>query len=614
MFKCYLAFQFMNIDITKFPKNPGVYLMKDSEAKVLYVGKANNLQKRLKQYFLPHRDTRPQIPLLIAKVHQIETIVVSSEKEALLLEHSLIKKYHPQYNILSKDDKSFICIQISKGPWPTLKLIRSKDVKESSDIFGPYISGYAARQTLQLLQRLFPLRECSDYVLQNRTRPCILHQIGRCVAPCVNKCSPDEYQEYVQQVRHFLKGQNGKIVQELRAKMQEASNNMEYEKAHHYLETIKHIESLLEQQNVITYSKFDYDVIGLYREGGVATLSLLSFQKGRLLESQSFPLFDDIQEDGELISSFIIQHYLHKSSPPHEILVPFMPTSSSALSTLISEKSPHKVKIHCPNKGSKKDLLLLAYDNARSYFENHQTSTHKKEELLLELQEHLKLTNYPETIECFDNSHLSGSNPVSVMVTFVQGAYDKSRLRKYYLKTDQVFDDLKGFEEVLLRRYSKQELPLPDLIIIDGGLNQLNVAMSVLKSLDIINVDVIALTKEKGRHDFGLSQEKVFLPENSTPIILSRRSNLLFFLQSIRDQTHKSAITFQRKKRVKQTLKSVLDEIPGIGPKKKKALILHFGSPKKVQEASTEDLQKIAILNKSDINNIINYFSSHPLL
>ncbi len=600
----------MTIDFSKFPKKPGVYLMKDVAGKVIYVGKAIHLQKRLKQYFLPGRDSRPQIPLLVAKIEDIETIVVSSEKEALLLEHSLIKKHHPRYNFLLKDDKSFICLQITKGPWPALKLVRSKDVKPQKDVFGPYPSAYAARKLLNLLQRLFPLRECSDYVLRNRTRPCILHQIGRCIAPCVDKCSKEEYSDFVNQVRSFLKGQDQTIVKELHKKMKIASEDMEYEKAQHYLETMEHIESLLEKQNVISQSKIDCDILGLYREGGFITLSLLIFQKGRLIDSQTFPMFDDFQEDEDLISSFIIQYYLEKKEFPHEILVPLVPSSIDALTTLINENSPHLVKIMSPLKGSKKDLLQMAYDNAQSAFQKEQKQSHSREELLLDLKDKLKLSNYPEVIECYDNSHIAGSNPVSVMISFVNGIYDKSRVRKYHLSTEKVFDDLKGFEEVLLRRFRNQDLPFPDLIIVDGGKTQLNVAQKTLKELNIINVDLFALTKEKGRHDFGMSQERVFLPGKEEPIVLSRKSNLLFLLQSIRDQSHKFAITFHRKTRKKSIIKSVLDQIAGIGPKKKKALITHFGSPKRVQEATVDELKEVSLLTKSDIVKIQEFFAS----
>lgn len=600
----------MTIDHKKFSKKPGVYLMKDAKDKVIYVGKANNLQRRLQQYFIPGRDSRPQIPLLVAKIKNVETIVVTSEKEALLLEHSLITKHKPKYNFLLKDDKSFICIQITKGPWPSLKLIRSKDVKTSSDIFGPYPSAYSARRTLYLLQRLFPLRECSDYVLNNRTRPCILHQIGRCIAPCVKRCSKEEYLDYVKSVRHFLKGQDKEIVKELKEKMHQASENMEYEKAAHFLETIRHIESLLEKQNVVSHTKVNCDVIGLYREGGFITLSLLSLKKGRLLESKTFPLFDDFQEDEDLLSSFIFQNYMGQKDLPHEILLPKMPSSSKTLSSLISEKSKHKVKFFAPEKGSKVDLLKMAYENAQNEFGKRQKQAHSKEELLYELQEKLNLSSYPELIECFDNSHLAGSNPVSVMVSFHEGVYDKSRLRKYHLSKEQVFDDLKGFEEVLLRRYKNQDLPLPDLIIVDGGPTQLKVAHRVLKKLNIVNIDVIALTKEKGRHDFGLSQERVFKENLDEPIVLSRKSNLLFLLQGIRDQAHKSAILFHRKSRSKRTIRSGLDDVPGIGPKKKRALIEHFGSPKKISEASPEVLKEVPSLNKKDIENLIQFFSN----
>lgn len=600
----------MIFESKQFAQKPGVYLMKDTTGCILYVGKAKNLRKRLGQYFLLKTDHRPQIPFLLAQVESVETIIVSSEKEALLLEHSLIKKHLPKYNLLLKDDKSFICIQITKDEWPALKLTRSKDSKLSSDMFGPYPSAFAARKMLNLLQRLFPLRECSDFVLKNRTRPCILYQIGRCVAPCVQKCSKEEYQGYVSEVRQFLKGHDQNIVKNLQAKMKLASENMEYEKAAHYLETLRHIEDLLEKQNVISASTINCDIIGLYRENGWVSLSLLSFDKGRLLESKNFPLFEDLQDDEELIDSFILQNYIGKKNLPHEIITPALPTSAKAISSLISQNSPHTTKIICPEKGDKVKLLKMAYENAQSAMQKEHHDTLANEELLLSLKEELHLSQYPETIECFDNSHLSGSSPVAVMVTYCQGEYDRSRLRKYHLKTDQVFDDLKGFEEVLLRRYSNQELPLPDLVVVDGGVNQLKVAERVFQKLQIINVDLIALTKEKGRHDFGLTQERVFTLNQKEAIVLPKQSPLLFLLQAIRDKAHKCALQFHQKSRSKKTIKSVLDDIPGIGPKKKQALLKHFKSALQVQKASVEELKEVSGLSQKDIENIRNYFDT----
>ncbi len=598
----------MPIQLSLFPTKPGVYLMRDIKGVVIYVGKAINLKKRLQQYFVPGRDSRPQIPMLVAKVVDVETIVVSSEKEALLLEHSLIKEHHPRYNFLLKDDKSFICIQISKGPWPALKLVRSKDVHNDSDIYGPYPSAFSARKMLDLLQRLFPLRECSDFVLKNRSRPCILQQIGRCIAPCVKQCSKEEYMEYVHQARQFLKGQNESIIKDLKLKMKKASENMQYEMAKHYLQTIRHIESLLEKQHVVSNSKIDCEVIGLYREGACALLSLLIFKKGLLIDVQTFPISNDTQTDSELISSFIYQNYSQKKQIPHEILSPTRLELDKTLSSIISEQKPHTARILYPQKGSKTALLKMAYENAQSAFDKTQRQKISREQLLLDLKEKLELTNYPQVIECFDNSHLSGSSPVSVMISFVGGSYDKSRLRKYHLRTDQVFDDLKGFEEVLLRRYKNQELPPPDLIVIDGGRNQLNVALKVFRSLNIVNVDIVSLVKEKGRHDFGMSQEKVCLPNRPSPLVLPTRSSLLFLLQSIRDQAHRAAISFHRKSRSKSTFQSVLDQIPGIGPRKKKALIQHFKSPQKVKEASEEELKKVSLLTQKDLENIQLFF------
>lgn len=603
----------MEFKKSDYPKKPGVYLMLDSTKKVIYVGKAKNLATRLSQYFVPGRDSRAQIPLLVAKINSIDTIVVTNEKEALLLEHTLIKKHKPRYNFLLKDDKSYICLEITDHQWPMIRWVRQKDVKKSPNVFGPYISSYAARRMLYLLQRLFPLRECSDFVLKNRTRPCILHQMKRCIAPCVHKCTEEEYQSYVDQVVQFLKGKNKSVLKTLKEKMQQASENMEYEKAAQYLETLNQIESLLEKQHVIASSSLNCDVLGLYREGDLAQLSLLSFKQGELLGSKSFFLENKIEEDPELLSSFMAQFYLGKNDLPHEILLPTPSDCDDVFEQLLSESTSHQVQLIVPQKGSKKKLIEMAYQNAEISFKRHHQKSEQIDKALVELKQKLKLRNFPETIECFDNSHLSGDKPVSAMVTFIHGKYDKTRLRKYHLNPDQVFDDLKGMEEVLLRRFKNEDLPYPDLVMVDGGKTQLKVAQKVFNQLGLKDIDLIALTKESSRHDFGLTNERVFLPETDQPITFNKHSSTLFLLQNIRDQAHKSVIGFQRKTRAKKTLKSELDDIPGIGPTKKRALLAHFKSIPRIKKATYEELESVKELNTRDIESLYQFLLKKDL-
>jgi excinuclease ABC subunit C len=586
--------------------------MKDAAGEVIYVGKAKNIRVRVKQYFVAGRDSRLMIPYLVAKVSSIETIVVTSEKEALLLENNLIKQYKPRYNALLKDDKSYIALKIShEDKWPVVKLVRYKGSPEPDGLyFGPYTSAQAARQTLDLLNKLFPLRQCSDQEMARRIRPCILFQMKRCSAPCTEECTKDEYASHLDRTIKFLKGQDKEILKDLYDEMNRRAENLEFEKASQLLKIIRQIEKTIETQYVDRPLGHDADALGLYRQGEEVIITLLTFRGGRLIGSFHFDFKNLVEDDPELLTSFLLQNYEGVNEIPPEILLPISIGDVGPVEEILSSRQKRKVYLTVPQRGEKKALLDMANANAEAVFKSQKDEVIIREKTLLEMQERLSLNNFPSRIECFDNSNISGHEPVSSMVVFTNGEKDSKRYRTYKLRMEATPDDYAAMYEVLTRRYkrAKEENDLPDLLIVDGGKGQLNMALRVLQELDIIGIDVIGLAKEQGRHDKGMTEEQVFLPECKDPILLKKNSPILFLLQKIRDEAHRVAITFHRKRRSKKTIHSALDDIPGIGPVKRKALLKHFGSLKKVELATPEELKQVKGISDANIAIIQSFF------
>lgn len=594
--------------LSTFPTQPGVYLMKGRDDTVLYVGKAKNLRQRIRQYFVPGGDGRPQLPFLVPKIEEIETIVVTSEKEALILENNLIKKHWPKYNALLKDDKSYIALKITNDAWPRVDVVRYRGQPEPDGrYFGPYTNAFAARRTLDLLHRLFPMRQCSDAEFARRKRPCILYDMKLCIAPCVGLCTHEEYDMLVDRTVLFLRGQNKEILKDLYHEMEQYAENLEFEKAHELLNTIRQIEKTIEGQRVDIPFGADADVLGIYRQGDEVILSQLYFRSGRLTGSRHYDFERIAEDDAELLRNFLIQQYERQIDVPSEILLPITLDDADAISELISVNRKKKVHVNTPQRGIKHNLVDMAFLNAEATFKKEKDEKTIRERTLLEMQEKLRLTTYPARIECFDNSCLAGDQPVSVMVAFTDGLKDKSRYRKYKLRSVTGMDDYGSLREVLLRRYgrAKEEDNLPNLLIVDGGKGHLNVAIKVMNELNIVTVNLIGVAKEDARHDKGLTSEQVFLPNVKDPIFLNRTSPILFLIQQIRDEAHRFALTFQKKRRSMLLTKSSLEEIPGIGPVKRKRLLKHFGSLKRIKDASEEDLQKISGLNKKDIEAIL---------
>ncbi len=590
--------------LNDIPEKCGVYIMKDAFNRVLYIGKAKNLKNRIKQYFLG-KDTRSNISFLIDQIFSIETIIVTNDKEALILENTLIKKHQPKYNILLKDDKTYISIMINTShKWPMIKLVRLKSQPQDKNLyFGPYTNVKAARSIKDLLLKLFPLRQCSNSELQNRSRPCILYDIKKCVAPCVKKCTKKDYDILVKNVVLFLKGKDSSILKTLKNKMKIASKNLEYEKANEYLNLINQIKHIRLNQFVDISIAKNTDVLGIYQEDHFVMIVKLIFINGRLTTSEHFSFFEIISSKQEILETFLLQHYSQTSSFK-EIIIPLKLKNKKNIEKILSNYHK-KIKITYPLKGKKKKLLKLSFENAKALFNQQKNQKSLKEKKLLHLQESLNLTNFPHHIVCFDTSNLAKTAQVAAMVTFIDGEKEKSKQKLFKIKT-QKKGDIAAFEEILYRHFSKIKI-FPDLLILDGGKAHLNIAIKTLDKLNIANIDVISISKESAKHTKALTKEKIFIPHLKEPIFINPTSPTLFLLQKIRDEAHRVAITFHKKLRSKKTISTKLINIPGIGSKKTQALLKRFKSIENLKKAQKKDLEKLKILNSKDIEKIINF-------
>ncbi|MBN1914387.1 MAG: excinuclease ABC subunit UvrC [Parachlamydiales bacterium] len=585
-----------------FPKDIGVYIMYDEHNRVIYVGKSKNIRTRVRQYFSDH-DTRPQIRYLRQEIVRIETIVVKNEKEALILENNLIKQHQPKYNLFLKDDKTYISLLLTTHKWPMLRIARYKNrLRTKGKFFGPYTNAKAARQTLDLILRLFPLRQCSDQEILNRTRPCLLYDMKRCVAPCVGKCTHEEYDSLVQKASLILLGKDKSVVRSLKEEMQKASKALEFEKAQDLLEMIYHIEHITQMQHVDNPFGMMIDALGLYRENDSVTLALLKFREGKLIGAEHFSFTHIAESDENLLESFLLQYY--KNNLPKMIAIPLSLSHAGILEEMLSKTAQQKISLICPRKGKRKELVELARKNAIAQFSREKQKQSLQEKYLLSLQETFDLVHFPQKIICFDTSHIAYTDPVAAMVTFINGKNIPAQ-RKLFVIRNTEKGDIAALEHVLQRHFAKNDLC--DLLIVDGGRAQLNIALKVFQQLGIASIDVLGIAKEKGRHDKGLTQEHVFVAHKNQPIVLPIHSPLLFLLQNIRDEAHRTAISFHQKRRAKRMMTSSLDMLEGIGPIKRKKLLTHFKSMEKIQKASKEDLEKIEVLTKKDIERLLSF-------
>ncbi len=587
------------------PPEPGVYLLRDKAGKVLYVGKAKSLRARVRAYFRDGGDTRFQVRFLMSRVKDFETLVTASEKEALILENNLIKQYRPRYNIRLKDDKSYLSAKVTKHAWPRIMVTR-KIVKDGGRYFGPFGSADGLRETIDVIRKVFPLRTCSDAVFRNRARPCLEYQIKRCLGPCCLPVDRDEYQRHLEAAIMLLEGRDLELLKAMRERMKQYAERLEFEEAAKLRDRVRAIEKTVEKQTVLHHWGIDQDIFGLYREGGFIEAIVLMVRRGKLTSTQSWS-FEDLEfSEQDVLADLLTQFYSGGRYLPDEVLVPVELEDAEVRAELLSERRGKKVSIAVPQRGEKTRLLQMANENARQSFAARRDSEKTRERMLEELRAKLRLRNTPKRIECYDISNLQGSMVVASQVVFDEGQPRKDLYRRYRIRTVQGQDDFASMSEVLSRRLTRavKEQEYPDLIVVDGGKGQLNMATAVLGDLGLRDqIDVISLAKQHvlngpRAQQVVKSEERVFLPNRKDPVVLKQNSNALFLLVRIRDEAHRFAITYNRELRRRARLRTILADIEGIGPVKARALLRHFGSLKRIRAASVEELAQVRGINR----------------
>ncbi|NTW16342.1 MAG: excinuclease ABC subunit UvrC [Syntrophaceae bacterium] len=576
--------------IDNAPASPGVYLMKDREGRVIYVGKANNLKNRLRAYSRGI-DSRFMVPFLVSRVHDIECILTESEKEALILENVLIKEHRPRYNVIFRDDKTYFTIRIDlTSSFPRFQLVR-RPKKDGARYFGPYPSSASARETLRFLQSVFPLRTCGDQELKYRKRPCLEYEIRRCCAPCVARIDAPAYQQLVKDSVAFMEGRGEKLIADLRERMNHASEMLCFEEAAFLRDRITAIEETLEKQRVVSMFLRDLDVFGIYREGVMTQVCVVYVRKGNIIGKKAIPILKIQSESSEIISSLVKQYYDDAAYIPGEVIIPVAIEDRVAIKEWLSEKKGRVVSVIVPKKGERLELLRIAGSNAENIFRAERQLA-DMEGTHVEMERVLHLTRTPSRMECFDISNIGGAHAVGSMVTFVDGKPWKAGYRRFRIRTVRGADDYAMMYEILYRRFRGKD-DLPDLIIVDGGKGQLQVVVTVLKDLHVRGVDVISLAKGAKKQTFHGGQDHVYRIGKKNPVYLSRWPEVLFLLQRIRDEAHRFAVAYHRKVKHKNDFLSELDGIPGIGVFRKKALLEFFGDIKKIREAPAEELRKV---------------------
>jgi excinuclease ABC subunit C len=593
--------------LARIPAAPGVYLMKDRAGKVIYVGKAKELRARVRQYFRG-ADSRFFVAagLLRRALADIETVVVDNEKEALLLENNLIKQHQPRFNINLRDDKQYLVLRIDpKNRYPRVEVVRNI-ADDGSRYFGPYHSATSCRETLRFVNRYFQLRTCTDHVLATRTRPCLQYQIKRCPGPCVYPIDEQEYQAQVDDVMLFLAGKNEQVVPRLRERMAERAGREEFEAAAQLRDAVDALEKTLARQHVVQEAFIDQDVFGMFREGATVEVVVLFVRQGKLMGRRAFCITDQELPDEEVIEAFVQQYYALGTFVPDEVLVPKAAGAMNALGDWLTTQRGRKVEIRAPRRGPRTRLLALAEKNAASSFASRSRRDEDTQAALGKLERRLALRRRPARIECFDIAHIQGSATVASMVVFVDGVADRGTYRKFNVKS-ATNDDFAAMYEVVTRRFRRALAAAkggdpawraPDLLVVDGGKGQLGSALAALADLGIDLAradafDVVALAKERSADggDDADTPDRVYLRHAKDAIRLHPNTSELFLLARIRDEAHRFAITYHRQRRRSQTLRSRLDDIPGIGAKRRRSLLSHFGSVAAIRVATLEELR-----------------------
>ena len=578
---------------------PGVYLLKNAAGKILYIGKARDLKKRLAAYFKNANQADTKTGVLVKKIADINTVITRTEKEALLLEANLIKRYRPRYNVVLKDDKRYPSLRLDLNEaFPSFTIVR-KIGQDDAMYFGPFASAQAVRETLKIINKTFKLRKCRAKDFKTRTRPCLHCQMEGCLAPCCLDVDPNVYHQQVNEAILFLKGRTPDLIRKTKKEMQHAAEARDYERAARLRDKIFSLEKTIERHTAVVTDFKDRDVFAIASHDGFSMITLLVVRGGFLRGTQHFDFSEIISSDEEILGAFIRQYYDKHRYAPKEILVSLNLEDARLIEDYLASIKGVKVRIRYPQRGEKTALLKMAAQNAHKALHDFIASRTAEMDILLRLQKRLKLNTFPERIECYDNSNISGSEPVAGMVVFAKGRPQKSAYRKYRIKTVTEHDDYAYMSEVLRRRFGKGQAagPYPDLLMVDGGKGQLNIAVAVVKDLNLMGAfEMIGIAKKDEKR--GETQDKIFRPGRANPISFGREGDLLLFLQRIRDEAHRFAIRFHRKRRTKTAMGSVLDTIPGIGKKRKAMLFKHFKSVNNIRAASLEELTVLPGINR----------------
>ena len=588
----------LNNKLSGAPNYPGVYLMKDAEGKVIYVGKAKNLKKRLSSYFKQSGQIDLKTRVLVKKVSSFDTIITRTEKEALILESNLIKQYKPRYNVILKDDKRYPSLRLDiKSQYPSLHIVR-KIEKDDAQYFGPFSSSQAVRQTLKIIHKTFKLRKCKTKNFKKRPRPCLNYQIDVCLAPCCLDVDNKTYNEIVKEVVLFLKGRTPELIKKIKKQMISAAKEQDFERAAVFRDKIFALEKMLEKQVAVTTDFKDRDVIAIADSPEISLLSLLFVRGGYLLGKRCFSFTKTMSTKAEIVSAFIRQYYEKTQFIPQEVLVPIPLEDTCVLEDWLTTINQKKIRILYPRRGEKAQLVKMAAHNAQNSLKDLIASTTAQIDISVRLKKMLRMDKMPERIECFDNSNISGTEPVAGMVVFENGKPNKSLYRKYKIKTVNKQNDYAYMAEILARRYGKGEKsrPFPDLLVVDGGKGQLNIALSIIKKFKLEkNFEIISIAKKDVNK--GEINDKVYQPGRANSVNFGRERDLLLFLQKVRDETHRFAISFHRERRDKKSIHSVLDTVPGIDKKRKAILIKHFRSIDRIRKATLEELVSLPGIN-----------------
>ena len=600
--------------LKSLPSDPGVYLLKDAEGQVLYVGKAVVLKNRVRSYFQAPERLAPKVRAMMRHVVDLEYIVTSTEVEALILEATLIKQMKPHYNIRLKDDKAYPYLRLTwEEDFPRL-LIARKPGHDGSRYFGPYPRAQAVRDTIRLLRKIFPIRNCTNQKFKNAARPCLEYHIGHCQGPCQDLVSRVAYRQMMEQVEQFLEGRADEVERDLVKKMGEAADNMEFERAAELRNQVQAIREVREPQKVAAGTERELDAIAWAVDGDEAVVQVFRVRKGRLTGREALTL-SGVEGSGEaaLAEAFLTQYYANAQEVPPELLLQAVPDNVGQMGEWLRERRGGAVSIRVPQRGEKAQLLAMVRKNAEMARDEGLRRQERQEahvqEGLLGLQHALGLSSIPHRMECYDISNTQGTESVASMVVFTDGKPDKSQYRRFKIKTVEGPNDFASMYEVIGRRFRHRELAednpnlkrfaqTPDLVIIDGGRGQLGYAARAMRELGVGDIAVFGLAKQ---------HEWLFEPDGPNPIILDRDSEALKMLQHLRDEAHRFAITFHRQLRTRRNLKSLLDDVPGIGPKRKKTLLRAYPDLQAIQAATVEDLGHLPGMSKAAAESVLTY-------